>query len=683
MSQLSVPQKSVSIRRGLFLNISGLMLLLGGGIVGVMFYGTQEQVNTLSKLLVQRTLQQTHSDLDRYFTPIRHNLDLVYHWSLNGTLDNRQPERMRQLLQPLLVEFPQMSSILTADGRGDEYMLLRTGDGWLDRETRVSEWHDKSQIRHWQADQTPQSDWETLHYDPRQRTWFQGAVERAKLQAAKPQSKVGIYDRIHWTTPYTFFTTHQPGITAALAHFDPSGLAHVVAIDILLTDISRFTTRMNISKHGMVFVMTDDGRMIGLPKLDGEPDESTWPKKLLKTPDVLGIPSIDAAIKTYREKANKHEPFAFEDGGEIWWAGSVDFNLGSYRKLLIGVVVPEKDVIGDIYLIRYSILFILVALIILTLFRILVIARRYSRPLVALVEDSYRISHGDLGDPTRIATHVTEVQQLAKAHDAMREGLRSLLKMERDMQLAKQIQQKALPEKLPTIAHFKIAVWNLPADETGGDSYDVLALHKHANGSYQLTGEHPDHALCMLADAAGHGVGPALSVTQVRSMLRMAARQGLQLPGVLAMINQQILEDLSGGRFITLWLGVLDAHNGRLLSYSAGQAPLLYFQSQNKTFQVLGADSPPIGIVEHMEVTEPQIISMSNGDFFVVLSDGIYEASNSKGEAFGIERVQRIISMNSEQSAEEVLEHLRHGLDTFTEQAKPGDDRTAVIIKCV
>jgi serine phosphatase RsbU (regulator of sigma subunit) len=662
------------------LNISGLMMLLGGGIVAVMFYGTDQQVKTLSKLLVQRTLQQTHSDLETYFTPIRHSLDVVYQWSINGTLKNREAEQMRKLWQPLLVEFPQISSLLNADGNGDEYMLLRTDDGWLDRVTQASDWHDVSQVRRWQTGQVAQSNQETLHYDPRQRPWFQGAVARAKSRAGTQDAHL---DRVYWTPPYTFFTTQQPGITASLAYFDPTGLAHVVGIDILLTDISRFTTKMNVSKHGLVFVMTDDGRMLGLPGASGELDESTWPNFLLKTPDALGIPVIDAAIKTYLGAANKREPFAFENDNEIWWGGSVDFALSDSRKLLIGVVVPQKDVIGDIYLIRYSILLILIGLSVLTLLRILYIARRYSRPLVALVEDSYRISHGDLDEPNQIATRVTEIQQLARAHDAMRDGLRNLLKLERDMQLAKQIQQKALPEKLPSIPHFKIAVWNLPADETGGDSYDVLALTKRADGYYQLNGEHADHALCMLADAAGHGVGPALSVTQVRSMLRMAARQGLQLPSVLAMINQQILEDLSGGRFITVWLGLLDAHNGRLLSYSAGQAPLIYFQSSSKACQILEADSPPIGIVDQMEVTAPQIISMVSGDFFVVLSDGIFEATNSKGEPFGLERVQRIISLSAEQTAEEVLEHIRHGLDVFTEQAQPSDDRTAVIIKCV
>ena len=680
MNQLAHPQKSVSIRRSLVLNISSLMLLLGGSIAAVMFYGTDKQVNTLSRYLVERTLQQTHSELERFILPVTRSLGVAYHWSVNGLLETGQPEKMRDLLQPVLMEFPQMSSMLKANGHGDEYMLLRKGETWLDREVRTKEWRGKSHVWRWRTGQPAQMTEEYLNYDPRQRPWFQGAVERA---GSLKQADKNIYQLVHWTAPYTFFTTREPGITASLAHYDDEGLVHVVGIDILLTDISRFTTKMSISKHGLVFVMTDDGRVIGLPNVASLNDESVWQTVLLKTPDALAVPVIDAGILAYQNKEEKAAPFSFEHDGETWWGGAVEFELASYRKLLIAVVVPEKDVTGDIYFFRYGILLFLFVVIALTLFRILRMARRYSRPLEALVEDSYRISHGDLDEPDLIATRVKEVQQLAKAHDAMREGLRNLLKMEGDMQLAKQIQQKALPEELPYINHFKIAVWNLPADETGGDSYDVLALTKQADGAYRLSEDHTDYALCMLADAAGHGIGPALSVTQVRSMLRMAVRQGLHMPAVLAMINQQILEDLSGGRFITLWLAILDAQKKQIVSYSAGQAPLLHFKCGSDHFEVYEADSPPIGIVDQLETSQPQTISMNDGDFFVVLSDGIYEASNERGEKFGLERVKRIISLNHNKTVQELLEHIRHGLDVFTEQAKPRDDRTAVIIKCV
>ena len=298
------------------------MLILGGSITAIMFYGTSKQVNTLSRYLVQRALQQTHSELERFLRPVTRSLGVAYHWSVNGLLQPREPDQMRHLLQPVLTEFPQMSSLLQANGHGDEYMLLHTRDGWLGRETRVSDWQDKSRVWRWQTGQPPQMVWETLHYDPRQRPWFLGAVERVKAYKGQTPSGNDIYERVHWTTPYTFFTTKAPGITASLAHFDNEGLVHVVGIDILLTDISRFTTKLNVSEHGVVFVLTDDGRIIGLPKVAKLADESDWQKWLLKKPEALGVPVIDAGVQAYRDQEAKQEPFSFEENGKTWWGGA-------------------------------------------------------------------------------------------------------------------------------------------------------------------------------------------------------------------------------------------------------------------------------------------------------------------------------------------------------------------------
>ena len=659
------------------------MLLLGGTIFAVMYYGTQEQVNKLSTELVERTLLQTRTELDRFLRPVTRSLGVAYHWSQDDVFKLYDAAYMRHLLSPVLTEFPQMSSLLVANSRGEEYMLLRGRDFWQDRETRLADWGDKSRVNRWQAIDTVESQWQTLNYDPSKRPWFTGALQQLRQAAADPQAKLDLYSRVHWTEPYSFFTTKEPGVTASMAYFDKEGNAHVVAIDILLTDISRFTTKLKVSERGMVFVLTDDGLMLGLPNTSATRDSDHWQALLLKAPKQLGVPVINTGIASYRQQSDKSLPFSFESGNELWWGGAVDYKLAEHRKLLIGVVVPEQDVIGDIQYLRYGILLILVALVLLTLIRIIRMARRYSRPLEALVEDSYRISHGDLGEPNRIASRVTELQQLAKAHDVMREGLRNLLRMERDMQLAKQIQQKTLPQQLPAIPHFQTAVWNFPADETGGDSYDVFNVRRTAEGLYRLTDKESSFALCILADAAGHGIGPALSVTQVRSMLRMAARQGFMMPQTLQDVNRQILDDQSGGRFITLWLGILDAQHHCIHSYSAGQAPLLYYQATENTVKELEADSPPLGVIEQMPDMHPQIFSMSAGDFFVVLSDGIYEAKNDKGEEFGRDRVKRLIMLNASMSAEQVLEQLQHGLDVFTGHSKPRDDRTAIFIKYV
>ncbi len=93
--------------------------------------------------------------------------------------------------------------------------------------------------------------------------------------------------------------------------------------------------------------------------------------------------------------------------------------------------------------------------------------------------------------------------------------------------------------------------------------------------------------MLLLADATGHGIGPALSVTQLRAMLRMAVRAGLAAGGsasreVAQHINEQLYADLPSNRFITAWLAMLDAAAGTLTTYSAGQAPLLLYRAGHR-----------------------------------------------------------------------------------------------------
>src|SRR6185436_1466089 len=95
----------------------------------------------------------------------------------------------------------------------------------------------------------------------------------------------------------------------------------------------------------------------------------------------------------------------------------------------------------------------------------------------------------------------------------------------------------------------------------------------------RLTQEEAERAVLLLADASGHGVGPALSVTQVRAMLRMAVRVGEDLAGIVHHLNAQLCADLTEGRFVTAWVGVLDARERTLRSFSCGQGPLLFYRA--------------------------------------------------------------------------------------------------------
>jgi phosphoserine phosphatase len=247
-------------------------------------------------------------------------------------------------------------------------------------------------------------------------------------------------------------------------------------------------------------------------------------------------------------------------------------------------------------------------------------------------------------------------------------------KLERDLELAREIQQGGFPAELPALANVEIAVWNQPAEQTGGDTYDVIERERHPDGIRAR------RVVLLMADATGHGIGPALSVTQLRAMVRMAVRLGADLSQIIEFANRELCADLPSGRFITAWLGEIDSQSSELTSLSAGQAPLLHFRAASDDFEIFEASVVPLGVIDPLDSQLPPRLLLREGDVFAVISDGIFEATSRSGEPFGQERVQQCLRESREAGANNMIDHLRRQLDEFTGNSTLLDDRTAIII---
>lgn len=255
-------------------------------------------------------------------------------------------------------------------------------------------------------------------------------------------------------------------------------------------------------------------------------------------------------------------------------------------------------------------------------------------------------------------------------------------KLEKELELAGWMQRQTFPEVLPALPGYDIAGWSRPAEETGGDAFDVVGLVR-AEGALDVgePGGYADAALLLLGDATGHGVGPALSVTQARSMLRMALRVGASLDRLTVQMNAQLHDDLPPGRFITVWLALLDAHTHEIRGYSAGQAPLLHYTAATREIRSLTADTLPMGIAPDLPIDGPTRIALAPGDLFVVLSDGFYEAARAGGEQFGTQRICNLVRDNAHLPARELLDCVRIACEDFCGTEPQADDQTAVIIR--
>lgn len=672
--------RSVSIYQSLLGNFALVIVLLTGAIMALTSFGSRETVERLSGVILQETIRQIELELRHFFDPVVRNLGLVHAWDEAGLLDRDDAMAMNRLLVPLLRANPQLSAVMVADERGREHILFHFGDTWSSRQTRRDVWGSRAAWLEWtDARPEPVASSRDSEYDPRQRPWYRGAL--AARSAASGQEQIA--DRVHWTEPYTFYTARAPGMTAAVAFEGRDGPVRVVGVDLLLTDISAFTTRLRVGEHGAVMVLTDQRRVIGLPRDSRFLTATDQLDALLKRPDELDLRVVaDATRALLARSADEQGPMRLLSGGAPWWVQRSPFPLGPARRLTIEVMVPESDLLRDLGYLRLGIVLVMLGGLALAIVRAVGLARRYSRPIEALVRESERISRGDLEPGPTVVSSIREVHRLADAHGRMRLSLKTLLRLEGDLQVARRIQQDTLPEQIPVVPGFDIDAWSEPADETGGDTYDVIGYRRGPDASGpRLSATAADRAVLLLADASGHGIGPALSVTQVRAMLRMAVRVGESLPAIIRHLNAQLCADLTDGRFVSAWLGELDAANRTLTGFSCGQGPLLYFRATEQTCTVLETDTVPFGCVEDLEVDLRAPIHMEPGDIFVALSDGVVDAASVDGERFGTRRVIDIVTRHRESSAEELMTELRQALAGFSGTARADDDRTAIIIK--
>ncbi len=671
--------KTISIRRSLLTNLVAIVLLLGSAIVIMMALRTRSAVMGLSGSLIQQASRRTDVKLRSFFEPVTRQVEGLRAWGRTGVVDIDDPDQLRRLLTPLLEEIPWSSAVFVADDRGRELLLRASEEGWTTRETRRDEWGDKALVHEWNRNTSElTSREEAFEYDPRTRPWYQDTVR--ELEVAEQQ---GTLPGVHWTEPYLFFSTGRPGITASGAFRNAGGGISVVGMDIALAEISRFTSSIKLLDEGSVFVLTEDNRLIGLPRNPNrELEMMEMEELLLKHPEELGTKAArDASERLLRSADQWQKPIRMVSEGEPWWGHVHPYQLTPDQRLLIGVAIPEDDILGKVKAQRYWVVAITLGVLGLAVWRAAKMAKGYSRPVEMLVQESERISTGDLEPGPPIRSRITEVRQLAVAHDHMREGLKTKLKLEHDLQLARQIQESALPETLPEIAGFDLGAWSQPADETGGDSYDVIGLKDAADGSFTLTEGVAERALLLLADATGHGIGPALSVMQLRAMIRMAVRVGADLSGIAAKINQQLHADLPQERFITAWIGLLDGPSRTLTPFSAGQAPLLHYVAAEDSCRVLDSNAIPFGLFPVMKVAIPPPISLAPGDLYAVLSDGFFEAKDPVGKEFGTARVIEVIRRHRQDSAVEILQRIRSATEEFTKGAPLDDDRTLIIIK--
>jgi phosphoserine phosphatase len=290
----------------------------------------------------------------------------------------------------------------------------------------------------------------------------------------------------------------------------------------------------------------------------------------------------------------------------------------------------------------------------------------FDKRLVGVIEFLNKGREGFTEADEEIAATLASLTAVALQRQMLLEERSEKQKLERDLAMARQIQRSLLPERDPVIEGFDIAGWSKAAHAVGGDFYDYLDLEDGRLG-------------IVVGDAMGHGLDSALLACECRALIRAFASMTSDLERIITRVNDILLADLKAERFVTLFLGALDARLAHMSYVAAGQAPLFYC-SRNEEARRLEATTLPLGIRILAPGNLSALLAMSPGDILALVSDGFEEWSNARDEQFGIDRLFAIIRKSSSEPSTEVIKRLHGAVVDFLLRPRQEDDLTAVVV---
>ncbi len=263
-------------------------------------------------------------------------------------------------------------------------------------------------------------------------------------------------------------------------------------------------------------------------------------------------------------------------------------------------------------------------------------------------------------------TEAYQSLQVAQAHIIEKE------KLQRELQLAHQVQASLIPRATPRLAGWDMAARWQPAREVSGDFYDLIPLPRAES-------DLPECGL-IIADVADKGMPAALFMAVTRSIVR-ASVTGTHTPTAsIGLANQLICADAGQGLFVTLFYAQLDPLTGDLLYVNAGHTPAWLHRAAEDDWSELTRTGLPLGMFR-WQTLEQRAAHLDPGDLLFLYTDGVLDATDPHGQTFGVERLRRLLLEHRRAPATDMAAAIEQALHDFCAGRPLFDDITFVIVK--
>lgn len=243
---------------------------------------------------------------------------------------------------------------------------------------------------------------------------------------------------------------------------------------------------------------------------------------------------------------------------------------------------------------------------------------------------------------------------------------RALQHIRSEIEVARTIQARLLPAKLPTVPGYDLAAASHSAQRVGGDFYDAVPVQT-------------DCLALTVGDVAGKGLPASLMMANVQATMRSQLRWGTPVEEALRRANQLLHESTDRRMFVTLFAGVLDPTRHTLRYANAGHNRPLRCSASGPACPLPGGGLA-LGLAAEAAYAA-ETVDLVIGDVLLLYSDGLSEAMNPIREELGEARVQALLEQHAHASAADILHHVVEAAQRHAGPAPPSDDTTLLVIK--
>jgi tRNA A-37 threonylcarbamoyl transferase component Bud32 len=338
--------------RWLFRHLGLLILIIVALTAAAVVYFDKRQVEDLSHKLMTSTAATMVEQIVSFFETVDSNLRVaVEQLQLTQEPDDELMKKLFFRLSPFLNQYQNTSGIIISEvGSSNKYLgILKPKpmeSEFLVRKHFPKAWgSDKARLERWKDGEMLESWIRKDDFFPKTRPWYQDALEAEE-------------NVIVTSLPYLFHTAKKPGITLSTRwRKRDTDRQFILAIDIMLSNISRLTQTMRPTENGLVFAFTQDLRFVGLPADKRFSDEIALNAALLKSISEVNIPVLQASVAEWKQRGRASQSFPFKFEGQNWWAG-FEWNEDhpEHMRFWTGILVPESDFLGVLSLQRNFVL---------------------------------------------------------------------------------------------------------------------------------------------------------------------------------------------------------------------------------------------------------------------------------------------------------------------------------------